>query len=288
MKKILLAVAIIAGINGAKAQDVKFGAKAGLNVAYFISNTESDIAGPKYNFHLGGTAEIKLTDKFSIQPELLYSAQGLTFDGFEKFDHKALIDGELKKAEANMPAQIAAVMQAKGLSQADAQAFVMEQAKPLMNELSKLKALKEVGAEGNGYWDFKYLNIPVMAKYYVTDKLSLEAGPQIGILLSAKKMTDLKLVGDGKELPLVEPIKTIVDQELAKEYVKLGKNDYDLKDNIKSVDFGFNFGTSYNFTENINLGLRYSLGLTNFEKKPNTKDDYSKNAVIQVSVGYTF
>ena len=31
-----------------------------------------------------------------------------------------------------------------------------------------------------------YLNIPIMAKYYVTEGFSIEAGPQIGFLLSAK------------------------------------------------------------------------------------------------------
>ncbi|RZJ55928.1 MAG: PorT family protein, partial [Flavobacterium sp.] len=35
-----------------------------------------------------------------------------------------------------------------------------------------------------------YLNVPIMAKYYVIEKLSLEAGPQIGFLLSAKNQVD--------------------------------------------------------------------------------------------------
>ncbi len=31
-----------------------------------------------------------------------------------------------------------------------------------------------------------YLNVPLMAKYYVGEGFSLEAGPQVGLLLSAK------------------------------------------------------------------------------------------------------
>ena len=41
--------------------------------------------------------------------------------------------------------------------------------------------------------DFKlsYLNLPIMAKYYVAENFSLEAGPQVGLLLSAKVESDI-------------------------------------------------------------------------------------------------
>lgn len=41
-------------------------------------NTYSGLGGlgSKVSFHLGGVAEIPITDKISVQPELLYSSQG--------------------------------------------------------------------------------------------------------------------------------------------------------------------------------------------------------------------
>jgi len=40
--------------------------------------------------------------------------------------------------------------------------------------------------DSNNNVKLNYLNIPVLAKYYITDAFSVEAGPQIGLLLSAK------------------------------------------------------------------------------------------------------
>ena len=67
-----------------QAQLVKFGIKAGLNYA---NQTGSDITINSGNYdkeaitsyHAGLVAEIKLTDGFSVQPELLYSTQGATY-----------------------------------------------------------------------------------------------------------------------------------------------------------------------------------------------------------------
>ncbi|MFH6999221.1 porin family protein [Flavobacterium sp. FlaQc-57] len=72
-----------------------------------------------------------------------------------------------------------------------------------------------------------YINVPVLAKFYITKQFTVEAGPQIGFLVSAKN------------------------------------NGNDAKDGFKSVDTGFNFGAGYNFTENVSVGLRYTVGLSN-------------------------
>jgi hypothetical protein len=68
-----------------QAQLVKFGFKAGANYAN-QSGTSLTINSVNYNsteaitsYHLGFVAEIKPTDKFAIQPELLYSTQGATY-----------------------------------------------------------------------------------------------------------------------------------------------------------------------------------------------------------------
>lgn len=85
MKKILLATILILAVSAnMEAQLVKFGIKAGLNYAN-QTGTDLTIGSNNYNreaitsYHAGLIAEIKLTDGFSVQPELLYSTQGASY-----------------------------------------------------------------------------------------------------------------------------------------------------------------------------------------------------------------
>ena len=94
-----------------------------------------------------------------------------------------------------------------------------------------------------------------MAKYYVTEGLSLEAGPQIGFLIKAEAGTDDVSV--------------------------------DVKDDFKSIDFGFNFGTGYKLESGLNFAARYNLGLSDISDD-NESNIKVKNSVFQLSVGYTF
>ena len=167
-----------------QAQDVTFGAKAGLNFAS-LDITDSNIDG-RTSFHLGITAEFEMSDTFSIQSELLYSAQGATED-----------DGETIGTT-------------------------------VYNDDYKFK--------------LNYLQIPVMAKFYVSEGLSLEVGPQIGFLLSADVENDYSTIDNG----------TVLDS---------GSIEIDYKDFMKSVDFGLNFGLGYKLDSGLNFGLRYNLGL---------------------------
>ncbi|MCL6294386.1 porin family protein [Jejuia spongiicola] len=129
-------------------------------------------------------SEIKISEKFSFQPELLYSGQGY-----------------------------------------------------------------DTGISTEGNIALNYLNIPLIGKYYVTKRLSLEAGPQIGFLLSTKG----------------------------------GTKDY--KDLFKTTDFGVNFGLGYKLDNGLNFGARYVLGLSNINDVGSLKN---KNGVLQLSVGYFF
>jgi hypothetical protein len=60
-----------------QAQLLQIGAKAGLNYANFSGTDIQTDAITSY--HAGLVAEIKLMDKFAIQPELLYTTQGATY-----------------------------------------------------------------------------------------------------------------------------------------------------------------------------------------------------------------
>jgi len=60
------------------AQDFGFGVKGGINVASIGGGSYAGLGGlaSKVSFHIGGVAEIPISEKISLQPELLYSSQG--------------------------------------------------------------------------------------------------------------------------------------------------------------------------------------------------------------------
>lgn len=102
-----------------------------------------------------------------------------------------------------------------------------------------------------------YLNIPLMAKFYATEGFSIQAGPQIGFLLSAKEKEEAMGLSD----------------------------EYDIKDNMKGVDFGLNFGVGYELPMGLGFDLRYNLGLTNIADSDETD---IKNRAIQLTASWAF
>ena len=99
-----------------------------------------------------------------------------------------------------------------------------------------------------------YLNIPVLAKLYVLDELSVDLGPEFGFALNAKaKYKD----GDTT--------------------VKHKMND------INTLAVNFAIGLSYNW-DDFMFSARYNLGLSNAFDKDNY-DGNNKNRVFQLSVG---
>jgi opacity protein-like surface antigen len=78
MKKTLLISALFLAMSiSTQAQLLNFGIKGGLNYANLTGSTTKTDAITSY--HVGVLAEINLSEKFSIQPELLYSTQGATY-----------------------------------------------------------------------------------------------------------------------------------------------------------------------------------------------------------------
>lgn len=94
MKKLLLITACaMFAFSTAQSQEVRFGAKLGLNVASLGGDgTGLGSLGSRTSFHVGALAEIPLSEKFAVQPEVLYSSEGADFSfGSEsdklKFDY---------------------------------------------------------------------------------------------------------------------------------------------------------------------------------------------------------
>ncbi|MFD2519000.1 porin family protein [Salinimicrobium flavum] len=109
MKKILLIIAltVVSGM-GMQAQEVSFGVKGGLNFANF-SGDDADLleTETRTGFHLGMLAEIMFSEKFGIQPEVLYSSQGAKsdFDMDDEFFGSLSID-EFKLDYISVPVLI--------------------------------------------------------------------------------------------------------------------------------------------------------------------------------------
>ena len=97
-KSLFLVVAFFLMLGIAQAQDFNFGVKGGINVASIGGNSYVGLGGfgSKVAFHLGGVAEVPISEKFSIQPELLYSSQG------SKWNYNSS-DGNLKLDYINLP-----------------------------------------------------------------------------------------------------------------------------------------------------------------------------------------
>jgi len=124
---------------------------------------------------------------------------------------------------------------------------------------------EEYGTEYTAYLNLNYLNIPLMAKYYVIDGFCIEIGPQLGILLSARVKGDVSVEGYNASASV------------------------DVKNYMKDIDFSLNFGASYQIP-NLPLGFyaRYSLGLTDLYKEVDPGDEPGKNRVFQVGAFVKF
>lgn len=109
-----------------------------------------------------------------------------------------------------------------------------------------------------------YLNIPILAQYYLFDGFAVKLGVQPGLLLSAKSVSEASGNASGSESE-------------------------DLKDMSNSFDFSIPVGASYEYS-NFVFDVRYNIGLTGTVKSEylaNGKKN-PKHGVLQVTIGYKF
>ena len=115
--------------------------------------------------------------------------------------------------------------------------------------------------------ELNYLNIPVMLKYYVAKGLSLQAGPQIGILLEANNDYHDNFLGYNNH------------------------ENFDLKKYSSGIDSSVNFGLGYQFKDKLYADIRYNISYTDVFKSENEYNfinSVMKNRVFQITVGYFF
>ncbi len=214
MKKLLMLTAIavlstsltFAQDDSSDSSGIHFGAKAGVNFAT-LSKDEGFKPDGRTSFHVGAVVNIGISEKFSLQPEIVYSSQGFK----EKFEEY-------------------------------------------------YPDIGTVSVEHTAKMD--YINIPVLAGYRIIDGLVVQAGPQFGILISAKE--DWEASGGGET------------QE----------DTVDFKDDLKTLDIGFGFGAQYKLDFGLFFQARYVLGVNKVFDYDDANDH--KNRVASLSVGYFF
>lgn len=109
-----------------------------------------------------------------------------------------------------------------------------------------------------GEFNLDYVNVPIVLKYFVTDNLNIQLGPQFGILIDDEAQT---VIGE-----------TIND---------IATNNFDLSGVV---------GLGFDLPLGIRIDGRYNFGLNNVPdaKNPDGSDVEGKNSVITLSLGYSF
>ncbi|WP_299522845.1 porin family protein [Winogradskyella sp.] len=99
MKKFTLSLAFILCITfSINAQDLNYGAKAGLNIAGISFESDSYSTSSRIGFHVGGFVNYRFDEKFAIQPEINFSTGGNEWD-FGNGD----TTGEIKISNLSIP-----------------------------------------------------------------------------------------------------------------------------------------------------------------------------------------
>jgi len=194
-------------------QDARVGIKGGLNYATIAGDLTEGI-NPRFSGHLGVFVNFEFSDKFAIQPELLYSSQGFRFNTDLAF---------------------------------------IQTANPQINEPDFTTAVQ-----------FNYLSIPVIAQFGLSDRISVEFGPQFAFLLN--QVTKIKDF-DG------------LDSQNLNERESVSGN--------FQLDYGAAVGILVHINDRFSVSPRFYLGLRNrLNGAIGNVQNY--NAALQLSVNYGF
>jgi hypothetical protein len=99
-----------------------------------------------------------------------------------------------------------------------------------------------------------YINVPILVQYMFNNGFRLEAGPQVGFLISAKN--------------------------------KVNDNSTDIKDNLQSAVFSIPAGVGYLTSTGLGFDARYNFGISNFNKS--TSGAKTRSNVFQFDIFYQF
>lgn len=185
----------------------QFGVKGGVNLSNITGDDVGDLDS-RTSFHLGLFMEIPISERFSFQPEVLYSGQGFT---------------AVNRGQDNI-----------------------------------------FDVDDNLEYQLNYIQVPLMAKFYLVKGLHIEAGPQFGFKVNEE--IDYKPASDGGDI--------VINTEDSQ---------------IKGFDTNIALGAGYKFDNGFLVSARYTHGLTNiFKENTLFQNSDAKNSVWQFGVGFSF
>ena len=120
--------------------------------------------------------------------------------------------------------------------------------------LYSMQGVKTTIIDDDCTWKLDFLNVPILANFYVAKGFAVKLGVQPGFKLSSKA----KFKGSG------------------------GSKEVEVEDGVKSIDLSIPVGLSYQY-QNIVFDARYNWGVTKI-----VDDVDSKHSVFQITVGYKF
>ena len=123
-------------------------------------------------------------------------------------------------------------------------------------------ALDFLNARVTGTARLAYIDVPVLAKVYLTPGLFLYAGPQASFLVSGKARVDASVLG-----------------------FSAYKEDFDVSNQLRKVDFAAVGGLGYQFDNGLGLSAGYDYGFTSLDAG-NRFQAY--NRVAKVGLSYAF
>lgn len=130
------------------------------------------------------------------------------------------------------------------------------------------------------------INLPVLLRYRVIKKLSIEAGPQFGYIVSAKTKIEYTNSAFPQQNETID-----LDNIKGGTFVS-GGTTYSYKSTINRFDLGLNIGATYDITNAFYVQTRYNFGLTDVDKRSTNGSSINswklKNSVFQLSAGYRF
>ncbi|RTQ49737.1 PorT family protein [Hymenobacter gummosus] len=125
-----------------------------------------------------------------------------------------------------------------------------------------IEALDFLNAQATATARMSYIDVPVLLKGYLTRGLYLYAGPQASYLVSGKARLEAGALG-----------------------FSAYKQDFDVKEYFRELDFGLTGGAGYQFGNGLGLSAGYDYGLSSLDKNNNFD---AQNRVIKASLNYTF
>lgn len=269
-------------LNFTSIAQTRIGGKVGVSLEK-LSGSSDNIYSQGYSsksaIDFGFLAEFPISEKFSIQPEILLSTRGGIRTGMQPIQ----------------PEPLAAALESNGINMELLNLIIVASGgEPLSDE-------NPLYADYTSEADLNYLEIPILAKFSWGEEWRFFAlgGPYFGYLLKSSQLTSgtsqIFLDSDGNHpLQVPNPLYDPNNPENQQQYIELLPRSFeavtDTQGNLNSFNFGIHAGLGIakrlGEKHEIFLDVRASYGLI-----PIQKDEtfgHSRIGAVTLSFGYSY